>query len=237
MPTNRSSKRHPQGPPAGTAANLLLDGRPGASESAQSYADRAHDFLLTEIMEGRLLPGDEVNRRQVAERLGVSLAPVSEAVSQLESEGFLEVAPRRQTRVRIIRKEEVRGLLIIREAMECQAARLYAGKRVEENEEALLALATEVDNSKPGTAANEHAECRFHEALVGLVDCPFLSEEFSKIMRRKLFNKLNAVMPWTSQPPLDCHCDLVRNLKQATSDEAEVLIRRHLERGREVIMK
>ena len=202
-----------------------------------SYSKRSYDYLLERILSGEYQPGDEINRKQVAEQLGVSQAPVNEAVSQLEAEGLVEVAPRRQTRVRIIRKEEVRALLILREAMECQAARIYCGAPVVANEAELLELARAVDRTQVGTKENEHAEVRFHGKLVELVESPIVSEEFMKIMRRKLFHKINMVVPWSSQPSLDNHEQLLRSLRTESPDEAEVAMRRHLERGREQILK
>lgn len=202
----------------------------------QSFSQKGYDHLMGQILSGAYQPGDEINRRKLAEELGVSLAPINEAVSQLESEGFLEVSPRRQTRVRVIRKEEVRGLLILREAIECQAARLYCGAPVVRHQKRLLELAKAIDATEVGSKANEFAECAFHEALVGLVESPLLSTEFTKIMRRKLFHKINLVVPWTVQPPLDNHESLLRKLMVEDPDAAEAAMRLHLERGREAIL-
>ncbi len=209
--------------------------KPGHHET--SFARQTYDFIIQQILDGKLKPGDEVNRKGVASELGVSLAPVSEAVNQLESEGFLEISPRRQTRVRIVRKEEVRGLLILREAIECQAARLYCGTRISKHREALTKLAQAVDSSEAGSKENEVAESVFHEALVDLVECEMLSAEFQKVMRRKLFMKINIIVPWSIQPPLDSHEKLVAELCKDDPDAAEAAMRKHLERGRERILK
>jgi len=203
----------------------------------QSYSRQTYDFIMTRILEGILKPGDEINRKGVAQELGISLAPVSEAVNQLETEGFLEISPRRQTRVRIVRKEEVRGLLIMREAIECQAARLYCGERISSNKEELIRLARAVDGTEAGTKENELAEGQFHQALVDLVDCELMSVEFQKMMRRKLFMKINIIVPWSVQPPLDSHERLVELLCVEGPDACEAAMRQHLERGRERILK
>ena len=202
----------------------------------RSCSELGYDFLVERILSGRLLPGDEINRRAVAQELGISLAPVNEAVSQLEAEGFVEVMPRRQTRVRVVRREEVRGLLILREAIECEAARLYCGGLVTASLPELLPLAQTVDTSKPASADNERAESQFHGALVDLVGVPLLSDEFRKVMRRRLFFKINAVVPWQTQPPLDSHCDLLTQLQTDSPDVAESVMRHHLERGREAML-
>lgn len=202
-----------------------------------SYSRQCYDHIIRQIFAGALKPGDEINRKAVAIELGISLAPVGEAINQLQSDGFLEIAPRRQTRVRIISKEEVRGLLIMREAMECQAARLYCGDKVKNQMNTLLPLARAVDASQAETRENEMAEAAFHQALVDLVECPLLSEEFQKIMRRRVFMKINIIVPWNVQPPLDSHVKLLQQLSAPDPCAAEAAMRQHLERGRERIIK
>lgn len=212
-------------------------GRAGKAVPEGSYSRQCYDHIIRRIFAGELKPGDEINRKGVATQLGMSLAPVSEAINQLQSDGFLEIAPRRQTRVRIITKEEVRGLLIMREAMECQAARLYCGDKVKAHTDTLLPLARAVDASEAETRENEISESRFHQALVDLVECPLLSNEFRKIMRRRVFMKINIIVPWNVQPPLDSHVKLLEQLSAADPNAAEAAMRQHLERGRERILR
>lgn len=207
-------------------------------ESASvSYGRQCYDVIMERILSGAIKPGEEVSRRDMAQELGISVSPVTEAITQLTTEGFLETLPRRGTRVRVVSTEEVRGLLILREAIECQAARLYCGQRVRTNNARLLELATAVDTSEAGTRINEITESEFHQALVDLVECPMLSHEFQKIMRRKLFMKINLVVPWSMQPPLDNHADLLQQLTNDDPDAASMAMRVHLERGRERILR
>jgi DNA-binding GntR family transcriptional regulator len=209
----------------------------GANAKDLSYSQRSYFHLINLILSGTLHPGDEVNRRQLAEELGISLAPVNEAVALLETEGFIEVTPRRQTRVKVIRREEVRGLLILREAIECQAARLYCGGPVARNREQLSALAAAVDGTLAGSMGNETAECRLHFALVDLVGCPLLSGEFGKVMRRRLFHKINLVMPSHVRLPMGSHRALLDRLEMPDPQEAEQAMRHHLEQGREGLLR
>ena len=202
-----------------------------------SYTRQSYDHILKHILSGNLKPGDEVNRKELAQELGISISPVSDAISQLVTEGFLETLPRRQTRIRLVTKEEVRGLLILREAIECQAARLYSGDRILQEKDKLVELAKAVDSTEAGSRANELAESAFHQALVDLLECELMSQEFTRIMRRKLFMKINVVVPWNVQPPMDSHIRLVNDLCEASPEQAEALMRNHLERGRERILR
>ena len=71
------------------------------SKSSPALAAHAYKRLRSDIFSGRLLPGDPVSRRRLAEELGMSTVPVSEALLRLENEGFLESRPRAGTRVRV----------------------------------------------------------------------------------------------------------------------------------------
>ena len=91
-----------------------------------SLADRAYEAVLDEILRGRLTPGTPVSRRRVAHELGMSVLPVTEALQRLQEEGLLETRARAGTRVRVPSDSDVQQLYELREALETQAARLFA---------------------------------------------------------------------------------------------------------------
>lgn len=65
-----------------------LDGKKTLAEYVQQHIRKA---ILTQ----ELQPGDRVDQNQIAEKLDVSLAPVREALRALESEGLVNIIPRR----------------------------------------------------------------------------------------------------------------------------------------------
>jgi DNA-binding GntR family transcriptional regulator len=73
----------------------------------------------TDIIEGRLLPGDDLNSVELARTFGSSRTPVREALLTLEREGFVEISAHRRPRVAPLRIDEVRELYRVR-------AHLYA---------------------------------------------------------------------------------------------------------------
>src|SRR5919197_6280644 len=97
-----------------------------ASAAAASLAAEAYNVVRQRIARGELVLGQAVSRRQLAAELGMSFLPVTEALLRLEFEGLLESRPRAGTRVRIPSREDVRGHYIVREALEVQAAMLFA---------------------------------------------------------------------------------------------------------------
>lgn len=84
------------------------------------------------IVDGRLQQGERIFEDQLAHELDVSRNPVREALQALESEGFVELEPRRGARVATISPERANDLFELREALEGMVARLAAQRRTPE---------------------------------------------------------------------------------------------------------
>src|SRR5690242_4657103 len=64
-----------------------------------TLVERAAEGLRAEILDGTLAPGDRVHLADAAERLGMSMVPVREALRSLASEGLVYAVPQRGYRV------------------------------------------------------------------------------------------------------------------------------------------
>lgn len=158
---------------------------------SQSLADYVYDAILKEVLENRLRPGQMLTRREVAKRFDISIAPVSEAMLKLEHDGFLESFSRKGTRIRPIMDEDLFGALMLREALEIQAAVLYHGEPVTTVRDELVELAREVDACVPGSIEKDERDIALHTRLVELSDCRRLIDEYLKVGRVIIFHTLN----------------------------------------------
>ncbi len=193
----------------------------------KSLIRQAYEQILQRILNRDYVPGQLLNRRDVAADLNMSMTPVREAMVQLEAEGLMETLPRRGTRIRMVRVEQVRDQLILRMALECQAARLYCGKSIRENEVQLVKLASAVDDADQKSIERMKADIIFHGALVELAHCPPLLQAFDQVMRHSFFIAVNLVLK-EELPIPNQHVDLVKALATDDRDVAERLIREHL---------
>ena len=91
-----------------------------------SKADRVYAHLRRRIRELSLPPGAPIRKEEVALALGVSRAPVSEAIARLAEEGLVEVFPQHGSFVAPIRAADVLESLFIRTALETEAMRRLA---------------------------------------------------------------------------------------------------------------
>lgn len=134
-----------------------------------SMRQRATDVLRAAIIGGRLVPGDRLKEADLSEQLGISRAPVREALRQLEHEGLVVSLPYRATEVLGISQEEIAEVLVpIRLTLETFAFRrglpLLSGDDLD-------ALSVLVQTMRQAGATGDldalaEADVRFHELVI-----------------------------------------------------------------------
>ncbi|MBC7225211.1 MAG: GntR family transcriptional regulator [Anaerolineae bacterium] len=107
-----------------------------------SLADKAYEVIKTDIITCVLRPGQQIAQPQLAERYGVGLTPVREALQRLAQEGFVQAVPRFGYIVSPIAISDVYEIYELRSIAESAAARLAA---VRGSQEALRRIAEEAN--------------------------------------------------------------------------------------------
>jgi DNA-binding GntR family transcriptional regulator len=138
-------------------------------EKAPSTAARhALEGLRRAIVAGQLRPGERIGQEELADRLGVSLAPVREALAALEQEGQLTYRPRRGYFVTELRLGDLEEIYALRALLEGRAARAAMRLIEVETVERIELAARDVANAV-GTndvAAELIANRRFHMSVL-----------------------------------------------------------------------
>ena len=86
-----------------------------------SLVELAVDRLSREILSGRTDPGERLVEEQLTRRLGISRAPLREALRLLAQQGLVEHIPRRGVRVATLSDRDVQELYEVRDALERHA--------------------------------------------------------------------------------------------------------------------
>lgn len=107
-------------------------------------SDRVKEYIVEAVLSGELKPGDRIVESSMARQLGVSQAPVREAIRDLVLLGFLESQPYKGTSVRSFTPEELWESYTVRAALESLAARLAATRLTEEDAAALQTILDEM---------------------------------------------------------------------------------------------
>lgn len=139
-------------------------------EPLGAIRERVLATLRQDIIAGRLLPGDRLVERELADRFGVSRVPVREAIRALVAEGFVHFETPRRTVVRRLSPADVKELFELREALEVYAAGLAASRATPEDLADLRELlraaasATEAGDAEKITDVNT----RFHNRILAM---------------------------------------------------------------------
>jgi DNA-binding GntR family transcriptional regulator len=129
--------------------------------------DQLKELLLARILEGAYAPGARLVETQIADELGVSKAPVREAIRELEILGMVVSEPFRGARVREVTAHELAETYPVRAAIEEVAARAAFSLLHED----VAALETEVEAMTAAAHAGDmHGllvhDVQFHRLIV-----------------------------------------------------------------------
>jgi DNA-binding GntR family transcriptional regulator len=126
------------------------------------------DVILQRIVEGSLEPGSRIVETRIAQELGVSQAPVREALRDLEQLGCVVHEPNRGCSVRAFSAEELLEAFPVRAALEALAARLAAERITTEELAELDGLLERMRSAARSGDAHEQSQANasFHATVV-----------------------------------------------------------------------
>ncbi|WP_158893264.1 GntR family transcriptional regulator [Amycolatopsis anabasis] len=101
--------------------------------------DEAYELIRRAIVEGDLGPGDPLRDAELAEELGLSRAPVRQALTRLVAEGLAESKPQSYTRVAPIVSDDVRDALHLVRALHDLAVRTAVPRMTKDHVKAMRA--------------------------------------------------------------------------------------------------
>lgn len=134
--------------------------------------------LRTQLITGRLAPGDKLSLRTLAQQSGVSMQPVRDAIARLVAERALEVTPKRSVQVALMSLPQFRELTTIRQAIEGFAAERAAlqrgGSRLKAMRGFEAAFRRESRRRTPDVDAAIVANAKLHFAVYGAAGMPAL---------------------------------------------------------------
>jgi DNA-binding GntR family transcriptional regulator len=137
----------------------------------QSSSQRAITQLRQLIFSGALPAGSDHLESELAERLNMSRTPVREAALMLESQGLLEMRPRKGVRILPVSAGDMREIYEVLTELECLSAERAARHSVKESD--LAALARSIEDMDVALRAGDleqwaQADEGFHSELVRL---------------------------------------------------------------------
>ena len=196
------------------------------------------------ILTGEYGPEERLIEEQLAERLGVSRTPIRQALTMLEAEGLVELAPNRGATVCSFSVEDVWDIYDLRAVLEGHAARRAAGRIRRQALARLRDLAAATDGLA-GRFEDHEEEIR---ALVAL------NQEFhGAIVEASRNRRLERLINRTVEIPLmfkaffwytphervisnHYHRQILHALEDGDADRAEIVMREHVYEGRDFVI-
>lgn len=199
-----------------------------------TLADQAYARLKQMIFDFTLMPGDRCSESELAQRLAVSRTPLRQALQRLEREGFLQVMPKVGWQVAPLDFDTFDELYDLRVLIECHAAQRLAEA---ESRDTLTALAevwlVPADERPADGAAVGELDERFHALLVQGSGNREMARVHRQITDRiRIIRRLDFTKPARVDATYDEHARILRAITRRRGDEAQRLIRAHIEQSK-----
>ncbi|WP_176470631.1 GntR family transcriptional regulator [Vibrio metoecus] len=215
--------------------------RQPSTEKESTKSENLTEYLIEAIVDGQLAPGSKISEPELAKQFQVSRGPLREALMRVEGLGLIERIPHIGARVIQLSPTKLVELYAVREALEGMAARL-AARNITEIElaglESLLSThSTHIDQVEGASYFHQQGDFDFHyriiqasrnQQLIGL-----LCDELYHLLRMYRYQS-----PRSHSRPVEAleeHKFILRAIRQRDEELAEMLMRRHISRSRQLI--
>ncbi|RNL77627.1 GntR family transcriptional regulator [Nocardioides marmorisolisilvae] len=194
-------------------------------------SEQIYTHIKKMIKDGTLEPGDQVVEYKLAREMGVSQAPVREALKRLVHDGIVTNIPRNGNFVSRFSTQEAEDARVGRVALEEMAARLACGRLQEQdlvNLNDLIEQMREAAERRDLSAFREH-DFAFHRAVVQATRNTYLPRMWDIVEPSlRSFDILSdPAFKGDWRVAAEWHQDLLDALVSSTPGEAAALFARH----------
>ncbi|MFO0966792.1 MAG: GntR family transcriptional regulator [Gemmataceae bacterium] len=199
--------------------------------------------LLTEVFQGKLRAGERLIAQEVAVRFGVSQTPIREALIELAGVGIIDLLPNRGAVVRRVTTKDVRDILQVRRALECEAVRSACGRIDPIELEDIAAELRDLMNCSPSELSDfmqrsRAVDSRLHDLIAESCGNFYLANELNRL--KMLFRAFRDVTYSRRKANVGCarlaeeaceHLAIVEGLQQEDAKAASKAMARHMRSG------
>ncbi len=192
--------------------------------------EQVRDVLLERIMSGHYAPGSRLVETRIAEDLGVSQAPVREALRDLEQLRLVVHESFRGCSVCALSAADLLEAYPVRSALEALAVRL-AAEHIEDQD--LAELERLIDAMRRASAdgdasAETRADAEFHATIVRAADNAVLTHQWEQLLpHARTF--ISLTLPSSAHGDLaDRHRPILQALRRRDPHLAEAAMHEHL---------
>jgi DNA-binding GntR family transcriptional regulator len=199
-----------------------------------NLASEVRRRLEDEINNGKLLPGDPLDERDLASRFGVSRTPVREAITQLAVQGLVTTIPRQGVHVARMSIQELLAMLELLAELEAICAK-YCARRITEEQRTRLvqvhrdSLRHVEENDAEGY---RRSNANFHAVLYAGCHNIFLAQQLYTIRQRtRMYRQNSFVQPGRMQISFEDHQRVLDAILRGDAEAAQQHMLEHITVG------
>jgi DNA-binding GntR family transcriptional regulator len=214
-------------------------GTPGATAPEPLLSHTAYEAIKRSIFDFEMLPGDRFTETDMAARLNMSRTPVRDALYRLEREGYLQVHLRVGWSVRPFDFAQFENFYDLRLILEEASVVRLCDLSERPGLEMLKAiwLVPEAERLTVPKAVSELDEA-FHTALVQAAGNPEVTRCHRDVTERiRIIRRLDFTQQHRIAKTYDEHAQILRAVMRRRADEANRLLRSHIESSKAEVRK
>jgi DNA-binding GntR family transcriptional regulator len=129
---------------------------------------RVYTILEEAILQGKIKAGERLIEEDLANALGVSRAPIREALRMMQKEGLIVISPRKGAVVNSISREDIAEIYEVSSALEGLAVKIFCNRCTDEELAFLQQLYAGMEEQvrKKNIVQYRKLNRQFHEALI-----------------------------------------------------------------------
>ncbi|KEQ21761.1 GntR family transcriptional regulator [Paenibacillus tyrfis] len=197
-----------------------------------SAKERALSEIQRWIIDGTLHPGEKLLDADLAEALGVSRTPVREALQLLEAQGLVELHPGKETRVKLIEKDDILKMYPTLASLHAlaaeQAAPFVLPGHIEQLKELNARFSDAIAVGQPFQAMEWDEQ--FHNLIVDIADNPYTASFGASLqihIRRFKYVFLKQPVAAT-QASVQEHAAVIQALEKRDPETAAAMMKQNL---------
>jgi len=205
--------------------------------SVKTLRQEVYDQLRDKIISAEILPGETVSLRGLAQKFGVSLMPVREALWQLESERIIVIESNKRIRVNTLTAKEMEEALRLRLLLEStaveRACELRPDAAIPKIKDLLETMEASLDRPKIYMRRNT----QFHFSIYSYADSPLLLEMLNRLWARVFpYTFLHAILNRDKTKAMKSHWKMFEGFAERDKKKIKDALREDLERAAGIII-
>ncbi len=205
----------------------------------KSLRDHVAENIRRAIEAGVLKPRDRLVEAEIAAQMGISRAPVREAIRLLEQEGFVTTTPRKGTFIVELERQDIEEIYSLRSALEGLAVKMALPHLDATEMDALESL---VNDMREAAEARDmprlvEADLAFHQRIVVLSGHNRLMQDWLRMSTQlRLFFAVKDQLYENPRDIAETHQPLLDALRARDVDAAQRVITEHIVEAGQLVL-